>query len=73
MVSLSSAESGANRFGVKKSFEFLGITIGGDCDGEVEGEDRVRLFTLLSVLFLPGTILFFTILIVDTVGIGFGI
>jgi len=28
-----------DRFGVKKSFVFLEITIGGDCDGEKDDDD----------------------------------
>lgn len=55
-------ESGANRFGVKKSLVFLEVTIGGDCDGEEDDDERERLFSFLLV-----TILFFTILIGDTV------
>jgi hypothetical protein len=73
LISLtSSVESGANRLGVKKSLVFLEVTIGGDCDGEEDDNDRERLFSLLLV-FLLVTILFFTILIGDTVGFGFDI
>lgn len=70
MISLSSVESGANRFGVKKSLVFLEVTMGGDCDREEDDDERERLFSLLLV-FLLVTILFFTILIIgDTVGFG---
>ena len=41
--------------------------IGGDCDGEEDDDERKRLFSLLLV-FLLVTILFFTILIGDTIG-----
>jgi hypothetical protein len=64
-VSLSLAESGANRFGVKKTFVFLDDTTCGNCNGVEDDDERERLFSLLLV-----TILFFTILIGDTVGLG---
>ena len=39
-----------NRFGVKKNFVLFGITIGGDCDGEENGDDRERLLSLLQLI-----------------------
>jgi hypothetical protein len=46
------AASGANRFGVKKSFVFLDDTTCGDCDGEEDDDKRERLFSVTSDNFI---------------------